>query len=442
MAGRHRNNLLAGAFTLGSLLLAVFALIWIGRVWESFTVTRVPYIFRFTIRDGAAGLEKGSVVKVGGQQVGNVTKVQFDWPGDPKQAPADARNYLYVSVSVDSTITLHRNAAVYLEQPLLGSVSQINIPDLGGPRPGIPEGDDRAAQLAQGAIIDASIAPPSFLAQAGYDKEQATQLQNILRRGSDIGDRLGELSAALQARLPKTIDGVDATVDNARSLTTALRDDYREQYRDRLTAIFENLRVGTVSVNDAVGDSRRLLASVQDAVNANRPFLDKIFLSTSDLTAKLNDELYGRVLSAMTTGEQAVRDVADITARARRLLTEESPNLRRAMADARLAADQLKLTLIEVRRNPWRLLYQPTKKELAEELLYDSARSYADAISDLRAAGEALEAAMAAQKAGTAAESPDRARLAELAAELQAALERYKTTEQKFTDRVLRGADR
>ena len=52
------------------------------------------------------------------------------------------------------------------------------------------------------------------------------------------------------------------------------------------------------------------------------------------------------------------------------------------------------LGLDEIRAQPWRLLKQPDKDDLMREPIYAAARSYADAVSDLRAASEALEAAL------------------------------------------------
>jgi hypothetical protein len=49
---------------------------------------------------------------------------------------------------------------------------------------------------------------------------------------------------------------------------------------------------------------------------------------------------------------------------------------------------------MEVRRSPWKLLYRPSGDELARENLYEAARAFAIASSDLRVAGETLRATM------------------------------------------------
>ena len=137
------------------------------------------------------------------------------------------------------------------------------------------------------------------------------------------------------------------------------------------------------------------------------------------------------VLDAQQAAESARRAIE----RADALVAESSPALRRTVSSARLAADQLKFTLEEVRRAPWRLLYRPDTRELEFELLYDSARIYAQAVSDLRDASAALESASDASQASGRPISPQRAQ--ELGARLDAAFAAYEQAERAFLDLVI-----
>src|SRR5690606_26422797 len=67
-----------------------------------------------------------------------------------------------------------------------------------------------------------------------------------------------------------------------------------------------------------------------------------------------------------------------------------STNIGEALANANMASQQLKLTMIETRRSPWKVLYRPSADELEHELLYEAARSFAVAAADLKAASEAI----------------------------------------------------
>ena len=101
-------------------------------------------------------------------------------------------------------------------------------------------------------------------------------------------------------------------------------------------------------------------------------------------------------------------------------------------------SDQLKLTAIEVRSQPWRLLIQPTTKEFESQVLYDATRNYATAASDLRGASEALEALLA--KGGTATDATtdaQKASIAELSDRLKEAFTKYRDAEQALLDKLI-----
>jgi transcriptional accessory protein Tex/SPT6 len=55
---------------------------------------------------------------------------------------------------------------------------------------------------------------------------------------------------------------------------------------------------------------------------------------------------------------------------------------------------------MEARRSPWKIFYRPSGDELARENLYEAARAFAIASSDMRVAGETLE--------GTLRQMPER----------------------------------
>jgi len=87
-------------------------------------------------------------------------------------------------------------------------------------------------------------------------------------------------------------------------------------------------------------------------------------------------------------------------------------------------SDQLKLTAVEVRSQPWRLLHQPTTKEFSSQVLYDATRAYAEAASDLRAASESLQATGGQQSE-------------EMVEQLTRAVAKYKAAEQALMDKLI-----
>lgn len=453
------NNFRAGLFIVLTIVAGVAALVRLSGLSDAFTA-RTSYVVRFDLAVGASGLKSGSVVKIGGQPVGSVTAVDFVPPPRTIErlrsnaAPGQALSlpepgtpapptHLYVTMQVRSDLRLFADADVTLELPLLGSVSQINIPSVGGAGEPIITNNPASVAVAPPRVleawdlIDGQLAPPTFLAQAGYGDEQKTQLQQILQRGSEIGAQVQSLVKNVQTRADPTLASLNQAADNVRDITATVNADVPGWAR-LITESLVNTRSATANADQRLLELRAAIGFVQATIEKNEPFLSAIFANTAELTSKANGELFGIIRDTLLDGRRAVGDVADLSARARVLATEAQPELRQTLANARLASDQLRLAMVEIRRNPWRLLYQPTKRELEEELTFDAARTYAQAVSNLRSASESLEALLASAQARGGADEAARARLAEMTEQLNQAFARYQDAERSLLDRLLR----
>ncbi|MCA9288841.1 MAG: hypothetical protein KDA05_09675, partial [Phycisphaerales bacterium] len=168
----RRNNVLAGTFLIGTLLVTVVLAFLLSGVAERLGSFE-RYTIWFPLSIGAPGIKPGSPVNLGGQAVGRVEAVRRDLTG------ADGPRIL-LDVVVASDLELRPDAKAFLEQPLLGTLSAINIRYLGSPEAGPP--------LGAGSLIEGGIAPPAFLESAGFGPEQQTQVQNIIDRVEQITD--------------------------------------------------------------------------------------------------------------------------------------------------------------------------------------------------------------------------------------------------------------
>ena len=115
-------------------------------------------------------------------------------------------------------------------------------------------------------------------------------------------------------------------------------------------------------------------------------------------------------------------------------LVARIPDVRAMLADLRQGAAQVKLATMEVRRSPWKLLYRPSGDELARENLYESARAFALASSDMRVAGETLSAVLRDQPDRFASDARFRDALK---AQVTDSMARYEAAQQALFD-VLR----
>lgn len=420
-----RNNLIAGTFLIVSLVLAVVVAFALSDVQDRLVPTH-PYTARFDISVGAAGLAPGSPVMVGGQRAGRVTDIDFARTrGDGGRTLPEA---VLVHFRLREDLRIHKDAEVRLEVPLLGKGAQLNITGAG---------TTEAPLLEPGGTVQGTIAPPSFLAQAGFGPQEAERVRQILADFSVISDRTSTMLAELQPWITDESKGVVSVIADAKAITGDVRGRL-PGWSERIDSVLANSdeisrKVGEIIDNarDAVQETRDAVAAARDIIDDNREEVDRIIAHLDSTMEKIDSETVEELNTALRGASEAATHASESMVTIMAWLEREMPGIRRILANARLAADQLKLTAIEVRRAPWRLLYQPGRKELAEEVLWSSARSYADAVSDLRAVSDALEAIAAAGEA-----SPDSPDVQRLRSELFEAFERYKQAEVDFLQRL------
>lgn len=418
------DNLRAGAFLIVSLIAALAIVLILVGVGDKLKA-RSRYTVFFPLGSEPSGLEVDSVVLVNGRPVGVVNGVRLEL--DPANAEP---NGTYFRILVDKKIRFYGEPTAYLNRPLLGAGATLNFPTIG---------DAGAAPQAQpGATFKGAIAPPSFLAQAGYGPEQQSQVQDILTRSAAFANelesmvkdfrentypRVTQLVADVEARFGGWLDSGDGIVADVETATA------------RLPAISE-------SIESRVSEARTVIATTQEMLNENRSGVQATVDNARQATERFNALVESLrtdtkpAIDAMLVDARSAMESARRTAeRTDSLLAESSPSLRRTIANARLASDQLKFTLEEVRRSPWRLLYRPDTRELEFELLYDSARIYAASVSDLRDASAALEGAAASASASGSTLTSRRAE--DLNAELTRAFESYRAAERAFLDLII-----
>lgn len=417
-----RNNVVAGLFVVGAMVLAVAMSVAVSGVTKRLESTR-PYVVEFDVGDGAAGLKIGSPVLMGGQEVGRVTGISFDPPvGIPKMVA--------VSIVVRSSLTLYEDAWAFLERPLLGSMSSINFARAGGlPDPAHPE-RPAAKGLQPGGVLHGTIAPPSFLAQAGFGPEQAKQVQKIFTDVEDAVAKLRAMTDKVDTQLEPSLKSFRASLEDVNSLTADARKKWTEMWSGQVDSVLSKADRAADQLNVTLSDADKLVQETRKTLEDNRPALERSLSNIDAAMKRLNEEAVGKLADALDTGKSGAEEFRALSREVRQVVQQETPNLEKILGNLRLAADQIKLMGVELRRSPWRILYSPKTKELEAELFYDAARTYAEAVSDLRAAGEALEAASKVPGTG------DRESLEHMGQRLQEAFGRYKDAEKELLRRM------
>jgi ABC-type transporter Mla subunit MlaD len=356
------STIKAGFFVLSGIVLASFVAVVLAKT--DFFQKRIPYTVRFPVSEGVAGLAPGSAVKIGGLQRGAVTEVT------PKVGEDGAFRDIYVNIEVDESVKLFPGARVVRIMPLLGENSTLNFVSVGS----------GSETLPAGTVIEASNSAGVIAAVLGAD--------NAAKAGAIIDDAVA--FANWLASLPKEYqDRIVPMLDNAGTTVKELREDYGT-WRTKVD--------GTLtSAQAAAGDAASSMKGLDEMLARNAPRIDSamtdIAAGASDARASLADlraKTVPLLNDALTNANAAISSFEKSVQLAHSFLLENLPGISLSLDNVRTATAQLKLAAMEVRRSPWKIMYQPGTEEVAHENLYEAARSFAIAASDLRAAGDSL----------------------------------------------------
>lgn len=431
-----KNNILAGLFLIGSLALGLSVFFVLANLWEKLTVKRNQYNVHFSLAEGAEGLDTGAVVKVGGVKAGQV--IGWNYALDDTGGRIVG---IDIRIEVNAQIILYENATPMLLLPLLGSTSTINFPDVGNPKQVASPGNGNP-RLEPGETIIGHLAPPAFLSQAGYGPEQAHQLQKIIKNADETAERINRITATVEQELEPRLAEVRSILADGKDITGKARaswDEWRVKVDSALANVDEASKRLNTMMEDAragVKEARDVISTAQGMLDENRPKIAATVDEVKELAEKLNKDTYAAVMQVMEGANKGIEDFALAAERVRVLVGRRAGDLETTIANARLASDQLKLTMVEVRQAPWKLLAAPSgKKDLENEVLYDSVRAYAAAVSDLRAAAASLNEMT--QDPSRSLSELDRQTIEQLNKELGGAFERYEKTEKEFLKRWL-----
>lgn len=427
-----KNNILAGVFLIFSLALGLGVFFVLSNLWERFSVKRHEYNVYFGLAEGADGLDTGAIVKVGGVKAGQVTG--WAYARDEKTGRITGVD---IQIEVNADIVLYENATALLILPLLGSSSTINFPDVGDPST-VVSARGAGPELESGETLVGHLAPPTFLSQAGYGPDQAKQLQRIIRNAEETTDRINRITAAVEGDLEPRLAQVRQILDDGASLTSDARESW-EQWRARvdsaLTNVDESSRKLAAMLDEAragVEDARRVIGSAQGMLDENREKVSATLDNIKELSEKLNRDTYAAIMQVMEGANKGMEDFTLAAERVRVLIGRRAGDLETTIANGRLASDQLKLTMVEIRQAPWKLLAAPTgRKELENEVLYDSVRAYAAAVADLRSAASSLDAMTQTGESRPLSEL-DKQTIDSITRELNGAFDRYQKAERDF----------
>ncbi len=366
-----------------AILLGLAVILSLSDIASAVLQKRNDYIVQFDVASGVANLQPGSTVRVGGLSMGRVTVVE------PARSP-DSDTFgdvIRVQFELDDRFALYTDARIYVAGPLIGSDAWLEIVNFGG------HADQQQVANADNVIAGESASMLETLLGADGGR--------IMANVAAFTDEFSSYDQAIDQILSDTetitgnVSGASAEIGQ---LVTRINQEDWPEWTGRVSTFLMWTNEVTDELDQAVGAGHDLLASANAVITDNRSKIDSTLSNVEETTGsskriaeRFEQHTLAQAEELLGKAGNAVDSASDVLEQASVDYPDWASSLSHTMANGNLASQQLKLAIQEIRRNPWKLLYQPTPDELDFELLYDAARSFSLATVDLRAASESLE---------------------------------------------------
>jgi|GEM_PF-2380576 len=349
----------AGLFILLSIAAGIFL---IARVAESRGTPSdaIQYTAIFPAGKDIAGLDPGAEVRLLGVKVGRVEGIEVV---TPQTADQDAE--VRVHFIVGGGVRLRQNEPKVDLQTALTGGAWLNILSVG-----------TGEHLAEGGKVTGNTT--DLFAMVGEVRREMALTLAALREDLD----------EVSTELVETAESIETTAGDATKLIAKIDKQVDPLLQDVDTFLEESTAVMT-DIRGVFGDSGEDI----------RITLAKLSSLTTTLDVKLPksvDQITAFIEKAETSIEDVDKLVTEITGAAtevRALLADNRPDIDRTIESARRSVDGLEGLVDDLRANPSRLLWPPDDKDLNNQDLYATARSYAKAAEDLESAAAALHQA-------------------------------------------------
>ena len=369
---RARNNVRAGIFVTVTLMVAIGVIVILTDIWDGLTRPVDQYTVTFDVAGGVRDLGEGADVRIGGLAMGKVLAVR------PRIRSGEAFDKIDVHFSIYRPAVLYADAQILVTAPLIGADAWLDIPSVGTPEGGSFPSDGITGVASIGALT--SLLGASNAAKAGSMIDDTKQFTAFL----------ATVPAEYDRRVVPILDNADSAAVDIAALAKTIRQDDWPSWSASVDNIMDWANSTTETLDEIFEHGRGILVDNRPKINTTVENLQASSESVREVTQRFNEETLAKVHQLLDTGQSAMDSALAVLEDVSREFDGWVPDISDTLANARLVAQQLKLTSIEVRRSPWKLLHRPTTTEVEHELLYAAARSFALAASDLKAASESV----------------------------------------------------
>lgn len=427
----------AGLF-LGTLLFLVPALGGDGRTIE----------IHFRHEEGLAPLKKGSPVLLAGSvDVGRVRELRVAQLDGPDGHP---RTVFVVQATLRHDIPLYGNCRITTGQPAIGGPGYVSILNVG--TPGTPLVEPIQGLPAQSLAAAIGQLSSELLSEGGFvdqlntavnPEAEGSLMNKLLASLTDINALTRELrhqmspseQQALLAKIHRLADDLNATTAALRTQLDAGND---AAVLARVHAALGHLEEGLAEAAAMLKENRPVvrdtLATVRHAVTS----IDQEMLGAlrTELDAGNPNGTLGKLHTAMDRVNASLADVQSMTSTGQRLVAVSRPSLERTLGNFVAMSDQLKLASQEVRLNPSKLIWGPTRQREEKLLVFRAASHFAEAAGRLDDAAGRLAAVLQTLPADGSPGALEADELRSIYEAVQAAFQRFGRAEEVLWEQL------
>ena len=393
---QERNALKVGIVTIVVIVLAFAVLIWIS---QEVGGEMQPVTIHFRPSAAMPTIVPGSAVLVGGQKVGHVVEARLEIPkqSDDEQA---APPYVLVEAEIFAGLVLRADCSAFAEGPPLGGDGLIKI-DLGSSRDLFEQDHIEGAQPGGFAAILASLQsefdgddPNSLLGQvkAQLDPEAELSLLGKLHRSlADINAMTASLAKELGPAEKATLMAkIHLIADNVNETTQQLRREFDAGQPD---VLLRKIHLAMDAVNQGIEAMTRIVRTGERPITNTLHNIEK---TTEHIASEMDpsraDSLMAHLKATSERINTAVEDINTVTSTTRELVVLNRENINRMLVNFKEASDHVKTGIKFVLRHPWRLLNEPSTREMKQQAIFDAARSFSEAAARIDDASAHLRA--------------------------------------------------
>lgn len=399
-----------------------------------------------------APLAAGSPVMISGAiQIGTVKSVglqQVATPTDQRAAGAPlVETVIVVVADISDDVPLNVDCVFATDQPPVGGGGMLVLLDVGTPGKPLPPGTPIRGQPA--ASLNAAIGQLSrrLLAPGGMvdridlmlnPHSEGSAMYKVYASLNDLNAMTAELRNQLTPSERLTLLGkLNGLLDDLNATTGALREQTSlangASLLTKVHSAFDKVSEGLSEATDLLKSGKPPLLNALASVERATATLERDLVAPLAAEFRRDDAaaLLGKLHAAMDSVTTSLGHLESAAGAAQRLVALNAPAVEETLENVREMSEELRRASLEVRLNPSKLIWGPEPEARQKTPVFEAARNFAEAATQLDQAAARLEAVLTA-RGGTATDSD----LTMIRDAVRASFERFRRAETYLYDKM------